>query len=324
MQLEEAFQAIDENTMKRKKEEWKKNLHRKTDFVKYFSMKTVVEHLQAAGMETKLFYSTQRDECFCKIRCPLSGLEAIAEALEYEVELDPDRSMQCMRKGRLPRWGPRDIRDMKNQSTYGVFEHIYGKFETEDEKLILYKQHRLPNNMESPFRSVDRIKLMNELFKKPASGIVPGCSLELQRLVENKCMLTYFPLHDIPVRVQLEKKWLNLHRMPNQQPISDIRNYFGEKIAMYFAWLSVYTTFLLYAAFPGFLTYIVAFAEQRTDCSLTPAFAAFMALWATLFLESWKRSEKTYVMEWGMEGFEQKETNRVEFWGMEITPEVIT
>jgi hypothetical protein len=321
VEIEDAFQAFDESVMKKKKEEWKKNLHRDADFKKYFSMKTVIEHLQLSGMETKLFYSTQRDECFCKIRCPPEALEKTAEMLEYKVELDPDRASYCMRKGRTPLWEGREIRDVKNQATYGVFEHIYGRFQCEDEKLILYKQNRLANSIESPFRCVDRIKLMNELFKKPASGPVPGCSLQLGRLVECGCLIGYFPLHDLGTRIQLEKKWLQLHRMPNKQPIASIRNYYGEKIAMYFAWLSVYTTFLLYASLPGFITYCVAFGEQRTDSTLTPAFAAFMAVWATIFLECWKRAEITYVMEWGMVGYEQKETNRVEFWGLQRTPE---
>jgi len=34
-----------------------------------------------------------------------------------------------------------------------------------------------------------------------------------------------------------------------------------------------------------------------------PFFAAFMALWATFFLEFWKRKEKTFAMKWGMTGF---------------------
>lgn len=57
------FEAVDEHTMHKKKQEWKARLHNTIDFKKYFSMKTIVDHLNIAGLETKLFYSLQRDEC---------------------------------------------------------------------------------------------------------------------------------------------------------------------------------------------------------------------------------------------------------------------
>ena len=76
---EQAFQVLDEKVMHAKKEEWRKNLHRDVDFKKYWSMKTIVENLQTAGLETKLFYSTQRDECYCKIRCPPARMEYQAD-----------------------------------------------------------------------------------------------------------------------------------------------------------------------------------------------------------------------------------------------------
>jgi hypothetical protein len=38
-----------------------------------------------------------------------------------------------------------------------------------------------------------------------------------------------------------------------------------------------------------------------------------MALWATLYLESWKRKEKRTALEWGMIDFESEEQSRPEF-----------
>ena len=57
-----------------KKQEYKANMHRDDDFKKYYSMKTVVDHLIHAGLGVKLFYSTQCDEC-CK--CILSGSRTV-------------------------------------------------------------------------------------------------------------------------------------------------------------------------------------------------------------------------------------------------------
>ena len=82
--------------------------------------------------------------------------------------------------------------------------------------------------------------------------------------------------------------------------------------------LGLYTTFLLYAAPLGFLTYWVSFGEEQSDCTLTPYFAAYVAIWGTVFLEMWKRQQITFVMEWGMEGFEQAETDRAAFKGQQV------
>ena len=56
---------MDERKIKIKQKEWSEKLHVDMDFSKFFSMKTIVDRLNLAGLETKLFYSVQRDEV-CK------------------------------------------------------------------------------------------------------------------------------------------------------------------------------------------------------------------------------------------------------------------
>ena len=48
-------------------------------------------------------------------------------------------------------------------------------------------------------------------------------------------------------------------------PVDDICDYFGVKIAMYFAWLGFYTNSMLYPAVIGFLLWILAEADQVTE-----------------------------------------------------------
>ena len=107
-------------------------------------------------------------------------------------------------------------------------------------------------------------------FWTPCSGF------DMPRLLEQECLLAYYPLHDKFRKIQLERKWLAINTLPSQQPMEGIKDYFGEKIAMYFGWLGVYTTFLLYACPAGFLTFWVSFGFRSPDCPLTPYMAAFM------------------------------------------------
>uniref|UniRef100_A0A4W4E5L8 Anoctamin n=1 Tax=Electrophorus electricus TaxID=8005 RepID=A0A4W4E5L8_ELEEL len=118
------------------------------------------------------------------------------------------------------------------------------------------------------------------------------------------------------------------------------RDYFGEKVALYFLWLGWYTLMLIPAAIIGVVVFLYAIAFFSTDplikevcesniimcpscdkkCQVwqlsdtcgyakmshlfdnegTVAFAMFMAIWATVFLELWKRHRSLHVTRWNV------------------------
>jgi hypothetical protein len=53
-----------------------------------------------------------------------------------------------------------------------------------------------------------------------------------------------------------------------------------------------------------------------------PFYAAFLAVWATLVLEFWKRKESSNAMRWGTSEFEEVETERGDFQGTKCTSPV--
>lgn len=84
---------------------------------------------------------------------------------------------------------------------------------------------------------------------------------------------SYFPLHELPSekiknkklrffdgsdidRRRLIETWANWGRMFYYQPLDVVRRYFGEKIAIYFAWLGFYTGMLVPAAIAGVAVFI--------------------------------------------------------------------
>ena len=107
-----------------------------------------------------------------------------------------------------------------------------------------------------------------------------------------------------------------MFQLPWLQHVDCAKDYFGEKIGMYFLFLGHYTTWLISASIVGFFCWIdVAAGGNNPNARSMPFFATYMAIWSTLFLEYWKRKEKTNAMKWGMVGFEAEEGTRPQFFG---------
>ncbi|XP_027876431.1 anoctamin-8 isoform X3 [Xiphophorus couchianus] len=106
-----------------------------------------------------------------------------------------------------------------------------------------------------------------------------------------------FPLHEQRILNQLMTSWVQA--VCERQPLDDICDYFGVKIGMYFAWLGFYTNSMLYPAVIGFLLWILVEDDQTSQDICCVVFALFNVIWATLFLERWKRREAELAYRWG-------------------------
>uniref|UniRef100_A0A8C6T4W5 Anoctamin n=1 Tax=Neogobius melanostomus TaxID=47308 RepID=A0A8C6T4W5_9GOBI len=119
----------------------------------------------------------------------------------------------------------------------------------------------------------------------------------IPELVARGVIHQMFPLHEERILNQLMTSWVQA--VCERQPIDDICDYFGVKIAMYFAWLGFYTNSMLYPAVIGFLLWILAEDDQTSQDICCVVFALFNVVWATLFLERWKRREAELAYRWG-------------------------
>ncbi|XP_055723378.1 anoctamin-8-like isoform X2 [Salvelinus fontinalis] len=116
-------------------------------------------------------------------------------------------------------------------------------------------------------------------------------------LVARGVICQVFPLHEQRILSQLMTSWVQA--VCERQPLDDVCDYFGVKIGMYFAWLGFYTNSMLYPAVVGFLMWILAEADQTSQDICCVVFALFNVVWATLFLERWKRREAELAYMWG-------------------------
>lgn len=141
----------------------------------------------------------------------------------------------------------------------------------------------------------------NKLKLYPEEVIIPKC-------VKENIIVKLFPLHNKEELRRLEKEWY--FNIINVQPLDQIREYFGETVAMYFAFLGFYTVALI---LPALLGVLASFLE--CDVTTQIAFCAMNLIWATLFLETWKRYAASLAYQWGSLSDMKFEPARAEYYG---------
>ncbi|CAG9135024.1 unnamed protein product [Plutella xylostella] len=131
----------------------------------------------------------------------------------------------------------------------------------------------------------------------------PALELRLRQAILPACVSkgvvsNMFPLHDRKALEVLRKKWVKQFFAP--QPLDEICDYFGVKIAMYFAWLGHYTRSLIAPAVVGFLFWIwLGVANENWRDIAYVLFSIFNVLWACVYLETWKRRSNVLAYKWG-------------------------
>ncbi|XP_030416614.1 anoctamin-9 isoform X4 [Gopherus evgoodei] len=201
------------------------------------------------------------------------------------------------------------------------------------------------HHMEENVTITTRIRIVNFILQN--TQISPEETL--QKLIKAKVFEAAFPLHKQEgLRQLLKENWARWRKILKKQPIEEIRSYFGEKVALYFAWLGWYTRILFPAAVLGLLVFLygifhfdssqvskeICEANTTIMCPLcdqkcpfwqlsdtctyakvthlfdnegTILFAVLMALWATVFLELWKRKRAEVVSGWELYGWDEDE-----------------
>jgi hypothetical protein len=172
-----------------------------------------------------------------------------------------------------------------------------------------------------PFSSTIRIKLIMDIINNDEEDC---CNLNLRKIVQDgsRSILHYYPLHDPAARDALSRNWFGWRVHPWLQPLTEVKEYVGEKIGLYFAFTGHYTTWLAPLCVASavvimyfFVLYVMegTLVEALSKGFMVPFFCIFVAVWAQLMLEYWKRKQNRLAMEWGQTEFEEEEDERPEF-----------
>ncbi|KAL4648376.1 anoctamin-7-like [Arapaima gigas] len=137
-------------------------------------------------------------------------------------------------------------------------------------------------NQQTYFSNTQRQRIVYEILSRTAYGKRKRAEVGVERLLNEGVFTAAFPLHEGPFespdykpepeklnqRQVLFHYWARWSKWYKYQPLDHIREYFGEKIAIYFAWLGFYTAWLLPAALVGTLVFVSGILSMGTN---TPA-----------------------------------------------------
>ena len=292
---------------------------------KDWTMKVIIDKIQSTQMETKCFYSCQRDEIYVKVRCKPERLRDEAQRIKYKCLLEKNnlrvRANQGKKTpdGKTVIWNPISLTDEFQQSSIQPYDFIYGEYKKAGEYQALYTQYEYEGK-KHPFRQVDRIKLMLSIMQASPTDTPPGAGMnitEMSAIPKGPVVKGQFPIQNFEELNRLQVRWLTMWDWPWNQPVDMVRDYFGERIGFYFLYLGHYAEMLLYPATLGAGVYILKCYEARPESTLMPYFTVCVVIWSTFFLEFWKQKQATKALAWGMVGFEAEEQDRPLFEGKE-------
>ena len=244
----------------------------------------IVARARSIGIEVVIDISRDEDEVLLKLSAPDKLLEKTAEQLTMEKRLKPDA------QGRL-----------QGYTDFSVTE----------------KERFEPYSSTSFFSSLERIRLLQALIELPRYE--GGCGLNLEDLLETKVLTQIVPVHEIEGRLEeLERIWVKApFTLRVAQPLDKIRDYYGERIAIYYAFVEELTNALAYPAVVGVLLFIVSLVwfEGSNDNPFTPFYSFQILVWITYFCKMWRRTEAVHAVRWNVSDFRETERPRHEFDG---------
>ncbi|XP_074536453.1 anoctamin-7 [Halichoeres trimaculatus] len=132
---------------------------------------------------------------------------------------------------------------------------------------------------ENFFKTTQRHQVLYEILARTPYGSVRKGEVGIDRLLNEEVFTAAYPLHEgdfklptpsvppesLSLRQILFEYWARWSCWRRYQPLDHIRAYFGEKIALYFAWLGFYTGWLVPASIVGTIIFLVGFWLMATD-----------------------------------------------------------
>ena len=123
----------------------------------------------------------------------------------------------------------------------------------------------------------------------------------IAKLISISLIKQVLPLHNESELSELRTEWVSAFF--SFQPLDKICQYFGIKIAIYFAFLGFYTFSLIFPAILGVFITICKTDNNVFSEIFVLSFTVLNIIWSTVFLQKWRHSNKKLVDKWSSAHF---------------------
>uniref|UniRef100_A0A8C6KGJ9 Anoctamin n=1 Tax=Nothobranchius furzeri TaxID=105023 RepID=A0A8C6KGJ9_NOTFU len=227
-----------------------------------------LDGLKRAGLLQEKVLQVKKRICFILLSAPWSVLCYFAEEIRLRVPLQVvtapivNWSDQVLSKLSLPNPLSQDVPNPPP-------DYYTCQFRTNKLERFLGS-----DNQETFFKTTQRHQVLYEILARTPYGSVKKGEVGIDRLVSEQVFTAAYPLHEVgPPSQTLNQRlrqilygyWAKWSSWSRYQPLDHIREYFGEKIALYFAWLGFYTGWLLPASLVGTFIFLVGFWLVTSD-----------------------------------------------------------
>jgi hypothetical protein len=253
-----------------------------------------------AGLEVKCVFCWDLRRIILKIRCPQWRLEEVAEKIHMKLR-NRDGAVRRFKVSRRETFAPNGHAGQLFRSTerQQVIDFIIrskikdgGAELDENTELGAHIVQRFPLHMHA--RLLDIRHHWVTFWKRDPPGIVP---------------LPWSPF-SVPVSVSVHRTRASFQHVFTgllTQPLDSISEYFGEKIAFYFAYQAFYTRCLVVPSFLGLIVFIVQMRVELDHLLCLP-YSVCIMVWACFVLVFWRQRASELAYKWGMLDYEVIDT----------------
>lgn len=239
---------------------------------------------------------------FVMLKAPLEKLRECAERIELRMMLDPVLIQQRIEAGNIEAGiAGVKIRHEPNITPLWPYDFIYSKYKKSKEELF-YKPKRemhtgskqddrlleLDYDHQHPFRDLLRLKLSSVILQSRPRYLVDGKkfsaqNLKIARYLKHKWLLGCFLMHKASDNFFFRQQWSDYPF--KALPLEEIKEYFGEKKALYHAYMDHYTKFLIIPAVVSIPFQIMVWFLNNYSASFIPFYAVLLPVWSVAKLD---------------------------------------
>lgn len=292
--------------------------------------------LRQAGLETHRIYNVDTRSVLIKVRCPEHRLMDVAEVLRMKLKTR-NGQYAPFREDTIDQFRELPEDDLEAQN----YKHTGTLFRSSHRQTII--DFIIGSRIRDSGSELGQTTDLGKMISARVALHVPekidalynswcyfwsrgnwlgrdGCSLRIEKQASSSG-------HNETEQVDMSDPGKNVleDHVPNPfyrfsvgcffQPLDSIEEYFGEKVAFYFAWLQHASQHMLFLTGAGLIVFMCQMFSGNWDHPIRPYWSVFVMFWSFIVLINWRKRSNFLAHRWGTIDYKEQETTRPQFKG---------